>query len=175
MRLPIELSVRPAPREAARLWREPETASRRVVRLLFANWLAQAEPGGQTSRQPAVRARFPAAGRTTAILLYPVGPEAAGRQLAAPRTAGGRARLWLVTTNDARLALSYGSHFSPVSLRQSERRAHRDLLVLLASELFRRERGAPPPNDEALVGTYLESMPDDGSSDLADERTPTVE
>jgi hypothetical protein len=49
------------------------------------------------------------------------------------------------------------------------------LLVLLASELFRRERGAPPPNDEALVGTYLESMPDDGSSDLADERTPTVE
>src|SRR5262245_13944139 len=66
---------------------------------------------------------------------------------------------WLVTTNDARLALRYGSYLSPFSLRQRERRAYRDLLVLLASELFRRERGAPPPNDEALVGTYLESLP----------------
>jgi hypothetical protein len=168
--LPIELSVR-LHHAKRRLWREPER-SRRVVRLLFANWLAQAEPGGQTPRQPAVRARFPAAGHTTAILLYPVGPEApAGARALAPQEVA----RWLVTTNDARLALSYGSHFSPFSLRQSERRAHRDLLVLLASELFRRERGAPPPNDEALVGTYLESLPDDGSSDLADERTPTVE
>ena len=32
-----------------------------------------------------------------------------------------------------------------------------------------------PPSDEALVGTYLESLPDDGSADLADEMTPTVE
>jgi hypothetical protein len=49
------------------------------------------------------------------------------------------------------------------------------LLVLLASELFRRERGAPPPNDEALVGTYLESLPNDGSPDAADALLPTVE
>jgi hypothetical protein len=28
---------------------------------------------------------------------------------------------------------------------------------------------------EALVGTYLKSLPDDGSADLADEMTPTVE
>jgi hypothetical protein len=169
-KLPIELSVR-LHHAKRRLWREPER-SRRVVRLLFANWLAQAEPGDQTPRQPAVRARFRAAGHTTAILLYPVGPEApAGARALAPHEVA----RWLVTTTDARYTLRYGSYLSPFSLRQRERRAHRQLLVLLASELFRRERGAPPPNDEALVGTYLESLPDDGSSDLADERTLTVE
>ena len=34
---------------------------------------------------------------------------------------------------------------------------------------------ALPPSDEALVGTYIERLPDDGTSDVADERTPTVE
>jgi hypothetical protein len=48
-------------------------------------------------------------------------------------------------------------------------------VVSLARELYRRERGVPAPSDETLVGSYLESLPDDGSSDLADERTPTVE
>jgi hypothetical protein len=46
---------------------------------------------------------------------------------------------------------------------------------MMATEIYRRERGALPPSEEALVGTYLRRLPDDGSSDLADERTPTVE
>ena len=46
---------------------------------------------------------------------------------------------------------------------------------MLATELYHRERGTLPPSDEALVGTYLKSLPDDGSADLADETTPTVE
>ena len=46
---------------------------------------------------------------------------------------------------------------------------------MLATEIYRRERGSLPPSDEALVGTYLKSLPDDGSADLADEMTPTVE
>ena len=45
----------------------------------------------------------------------------------------------------------------------------------LARELYRRERGALPPSDEALVGTYLQSLPNDGSPDPADVATPTVE
>ena len=61
------------------------------------------------------------------------------------------------------------------AVRQTEQRGYRELLVLLASELYRRERGTLPPSEEALVGTYLESLPDDGSADLADETTPTVE
>ena len=47
--------------------------------------------------------------------------------------------------------------------------------MLLAGELYHRERGTLPPSEDALVGTYLESLPDDGSADLADEMTPTVE
>jgi hypothetical protein len=49
-----------------------------------------------------------------------------------------------------------------------------DLVVLLATELFHRERGAPPPSEEALVGTYLEDLPDDGSAELDDGTAPTV-
>jgi hypothetical protein len=45
---------------------------------------------------------------------------------------------------------------------------------MLATEIYHRERGAPPRSDDALVGTYLKSLPDDGSAALADEMTPTV-
>ena len=56
-----------------------------------------------------------------------------------------------------------------------DRRAHRELVIMLATEIYRRERGALPPSDEALVGTYLKSLPDDGSPDVADGTAPTVE
>jgi hypothetical protein len=46
---------------------------------------------------------------------------------------------------------------------------------MLATELYRRERGAPPPTEDALVGAYLERLPDDGSAELADGTTPIVE
>jgi hypothetical protein len=59
--------------------------------------------------------------------------------------------------------------------RVAYRRAHREIVIMLASELYHRERGALPLSEEALVGTYLKSLPDEGSADLADETTPTVE
>ena len=46
--------------------------------------------------------------------------------------------------------------------------------MLLAGELYHRERGTRPSSEDALVGTYLESLPDDGSAELGDETTPTV-
>jgi hypothetical protein len=46
---------------------------------------------------------------------------------------------------------------------------------MLATEIFRRERGAPPPAEDALVGTYLQSLPDDASPELDGGTTPTVE
>ena len=55
------------------------------------------------------------------------------------------------------------------------RRARRELVMMLATEIYRRERGALPFSEEALVGTYLKSLPDDCSADLPDETTPTVE
>jgi hypothetical protein len=53
--------------------------------------------------------------------------------------------------------------------------AHRELVIILATEIYHRERGSLPPSEEALVGTYLERLPNDSSSDLAAETTPTVE
>jgi hypothetical protein len=37
----------------------------------------------------------------------------------------------------------------------------RELVIMLATEIYRRERGSLPSSDEALVGTYLKSLPDD--------------
>ena len=84
---------------------------------------------------------------------------------------------WLLTTRDAKLqhlSVNYRGEICPLD-RLVGGRAHRELVILLAREIYRRERGALPPSEEALVGTYLERLPDDGSADLADEMTPTVE
>ena len=81
---------------------------------------------------------------------------------------------WLVTTLDAKVQLLglYHEWLPPVRPRDrrtfADRRAHRDLVIMLATEIFRRERGAPPPTEDALVGTYLQSLPDDGTAELAD-------
>ena len=154
------------------LAREPER-SRRVIRLLFANWLARVENTDPQRRRPAVRARFYIGKRTASVALYPVGPDApAGARSLSPQEVAS----WLVTTNDARVAFGEAaSHALWPTLRQMELRGYRELLVLLASELYHRERGTLPPSEDVLVGTYLESLPDDGSADLADEMTPTVE
>ena len=166
MQLPIDLSLGLYQVKRG-LAREPER-SRRVIRLLFANWLAHVEHPGQ--REPAARARFHIAKQTSGVLLYPVSPDApADARALSPQEVAS----WLVTTNDAKLALGTGSWRGlPFAGRNS---AVSRLLVILAGEIYRREHGALPPSDEALVGTYLKSLPDDGSADLADEMTPTVE
>jgi hypothetical protein len=150
------------------LAREPER-SRRVIRLLFANWLAHVEHPAQ--RKPVARARFHIAKQTNSVLLYHVGPDApADARAVSPQEVA----RWLVTTNDAKLALRSGFLAWP-TVRRAEQRSYRELLARLAGEIYRRERGTLPPSDEALVGTYLKSLPDDGSPDLADEMTPTFE
>jgi len=172
--------------EAARrfLLREPER-SRRVLRLLCANYLEHAETRGRQPRKPAVWAMFtyltstnPITKGKIGIPLYPVGPEApAGARALPPQGVAG----WLVATLDARLRLirNYDEWMPPVRARGTrnvaDRRAYRDLVIMLATEIFRRERGAPPPTEDALVGTYLQSLPDDGSAELADGTRPTVE
>ena len=108
------------------------------------------------------------------VPLYPVSPKApAGARALPPQEIAS----WLVTTNDIRLRILVASNvqwpWSPDRLK--DRRAYSDLVLMLAREIYRRERGSLPPTEEALVGTYLKSLPDDGSADLADEMTPTVE
>jgi hypothetical protein len=108
------------------------------------------------------------------ITPYPVGPDApAGARALSPQEVAS----WLVTTNDARVAVAVaaagGGALWP-AVRQMEQRGYRELLVLLASDLYHRERATLPPSEDALVGTYLESLPDDGSAELGDETMPTV-
>jgi hypothetical protein len=168
--------------EAARrfVWREPER-SRRVLRLLCANYLAHVETRELPPRKPAVWVVFSLLLSTNPVRmgkinvpLYPVSPEApaGARALAPPEVAS-----WLVATHDARLRVLWSNRFGwpwPPD-RLGHRRAHRDLVIMLATEIYHRERGALPPSEEALVGTYLKALPDDGSADLADETTPIVE
>ena len=153
------------------LLREPER-SRRVLRLLYANYLAHVEHPGR--RKPAARARFHIAKQTSGALLYHISPDApADARALSPQEVAS----WLVTTNDIKLRILVAKNvqwpWSPDRLR--DRRAYSDLVLMLAREIYRRERGSLPATDEALVGTYLRSLPDDGSADLAVEMTPTVE
>ncbi len=98
--------------------------------------------------------------------MRPPGPAVAPQELAS----------WLVTARDAKLlVLLFNSSGDPWPPNLMYRRAHLAPVIMLATELYRRERGTLPPSDEALVGTYLKSLPDDGAADLADETTPTVE
>ena len=162
------------------LLREPER-SRRVLRLLYANWLAHVERQEPGPQQPAVRAAFPLLNSTnpvswgkTTVSLYPVGPLAPAAARSLPPQEVAR---WLVATNDAKLRIIVANDiqwpWSPDRLR--DRKAYRELVVMLAEEIYRRERGSYPPSEDALVGTYLKSLPDDGSADLDDGTAPTVE
>jgi hypothetical protein len=162
------------------LLREPER-SRRVLRLLCANWLAQVEPHEPRPRRPAVRALLslqtssdPSSKSTTNVPLYPAGPLApAGARALSPQEVAS----WLVTTNDLKLRILVANNcqwpWSPDRLR--DRRAYRELVMMLAEKIYHGERGARPPSEEALVGTYLESLPDDGSGEVNDGPTPTVQ
>jgi hypothetical protein len=163
MRLSPEMVAR---LEAARrfLLREPER-SRRVLRLLCANYLARVEARWRQPQKPAVLTVV------TGIPLYPVGPEApAGARALAPQDVAD----WLVASVDAklRLTMGYEEWLPPVRPRDgrtvADRKAYRDLVIMLATEIYRRERGAPPQTEEALVGTYLQSLPDDGTAELPD-------
>jgi hypothetical protein len=61
------------------------------------------------------------------------------------------------------------------TIRTTELREYGALTISLAEELYRRDRGSIPPSEQALVGTYLEQLPDDGASELDDGTAERVE
>ncbi len=168
------------------LLREPER-SRRVLRLLCASYPAHAEARERPPSAPAVWARFTYQTSTNPIRtgkitvpLYPASPEAPDEARALPpeKLAG-----WLVSTLHARLEV-VSSHnqlwpWPPERMvdgrGDADRTAHRNLVIMLATELYRRERGGLPPSEEALVGTYLKSLPEGYSPDVNDGTVPIVE
>ncbi len=148
--------------------REPER-SRRVLRLAFANWLAHVEEKDPRHLRPAVRATFPRRTRSATVNFFAASPDgpAAARRLTPQALAE-----WFISTRDAIQLLSF---WPWPSIRMSERGEHRALVVLLAGELYRRDQGKPPADDEALVGPYLDRLPDDGSGELDDGTASSVQ
>jgi hypothetical protein len=141
--------------DAWRVWRREPERSRRLLRLAIANWLAYYDL--PPSRRPA-----PDTSVSGPHDFYAFGPEAPAKAgTLSPATLD----RWLNTTADAQELLR---RWDLRAFRARERANHRALVVLLASELYRRERGTDPPSDEALVGPYLKELPDDGLGDARD-------
>ena len=144
--------------DAWRSWRREPERSRRVLRLVLANWLAYEElpPDRRPDPDPKVSGSYE---------FYAFGPEApAGSRLSPEALAR-----WLATTSDAPDLLR------ALDIRRNrfgERASHRALVVLLARELYRRDHGASSPSDEALVGPYLKELPDDGQGDAGRQAMP---
>ncbi len=166
LEIPIEFSAYLYPVHRF-LKREPER-SRRVLRLIFANWLAHLEVPELRGNRPAVRAALSAGRGTNIVLLYPTGPEAPPAARAVPPLT---VASWIVSTLDLK-SFPWAGMWTQVHFQ--ELRSYRRLVVSLAEELYRRERGTMSPSDEALVGTYLKALPEDGSLELDDGTASTV-
>ena len=146
---------------AWRFWRREPERSRRVIRLALANWLAYYD------RSPEDRPE-PDPDTLSAFDFYAFGPDApANARILSPRSLD----RWLGSTTDAGFLLGFWG-WSGIRLR--ERLDHRDLLILLATQLYRRDHGTDPPTPEALVGPYLKSLPEEFPDDRRDDTAPVA-
>ncbi|MGO9466661.1 MAG: hypothetical protein ACLQIB_54185 [Isosphaeraceae bacterium] len=132
--------------DAGRFWRVEKERSRRVVRLVTANWLACCDlpPDQRPDPDPNVASHD----------FYSFGPGAPAKaRVLSPETLD----QWLGTTDDAQYILK---DFSDVrSLRIREHADQRALVILMGSQLYLRDHGTDPPEPEALVGPYLKRLP----------------
>src|SRR5262249_15128778 len=124
-----------------------------LIRLAVANWLAFYD-------LPPDRRPKPAPDLSGSFDFYAFGPEAPANARALSPEALDR---WLETSPEAMSALRELDRLR--TLRDQDLAAHRALLVLLATELYRRDHGKDPPSPKALIGPYLQNLPDDGSDE----------
>lgn len=125
--------------------REPER-SRRVLRLIYANLLAYAD--APPSRQPP--AVLPG---VFDLAAHPEAP--ANARLLSPEQLAS----WLNSTLLAQ-HMTFGRR--QLGMIAGEALTRDNLILGLARELYRREHGQAPPNDRALVGPYLKTLPETG-------------
>lgn len=148
---------------------EPER-SRRVIRLAFANWQARFALPAQLRPKPSIKASAQRRQSTSSVVFFMAGPNAPE---SARRMSPRRLAAWFETTDDARFPLAeFWWMFQSTRLR--EQAGHAALLIHLAEQLYLREHGKLPPNPEVLIGPYLKSLPDDGSSERDDGTIPTL-
>ena len=145
--------------DAWRFWRREPERSRRVIRLVMANWLAYYDlpPGNRPKADLDPSLNFD---------IYPFGPEAPAKARVLSPEALDR---WLDSTHDAQVLLRM---LDLIQVRSNEWSNDRDLLILLGTQLYRRDHGTNPPTPEDLVGPYLESLPAEFPDDSRDEATP---
>ena len=144
--------------DAWRFWRREPDRSRRVIRLVTANWLAYYDLPTGIRPKPDPNA--------TSLDLYAFRPEAPSQARALSPEALDR---WMDTAYDAQKVLRF---LDPSGIRIVEQANHADFLVLLATELYRRDHGTDPRTPEALVGPYLKSLPAELSDGERDETIP---
>ena len=144
--------------DAWRFWRRESERSRRVVRLAVANWLAYLDlpPDRRPKPNPNV-AKYE---------FYSFGPEAPAQARALSPEALDR---WIDTTYDAPEILR---GLDSKGMRIRERADHQAMVILLGTELYRRDHGTDPPSPEALVGPYLKRLPDLFSDDERNQTPP---
>jgi len=133
--------------------------SRRVLRLLYANWLAQVDK--PAAKRAAIAIRKP----TVIYASDPTAPSAA-RAVAPDVLDKAIDRTWLarflIRPDDL---ISMGGSPDLMSpwendgglARETGRRAV--LIIKLAAELYRRDHGQPPATAGALLGPYLKVLP----------------
>jgi hypothetical protein len=135
--------------------------SRRAARLLFANWLAQVD-------KPATK-RAPIAIQKP-MLIYEFDPASLAAARGVDPETLDKAIDHAALANQMFHPDDLASQFprtpwegdGPLA-REPRRRAV--LIVKLAAELYRRERGQPPATAGALVGPYLKVLPEGIASD----------
>jgi hypothetical protein len=147
---------------------EPEL-SKRVARLVYANWLAGLN---QTPARPVIRVVVKAEDvrRQQGWTLDLFEPDSGNSASARLRPARDVARVF-ARSIDAKHALWRLSELAAARARERTRRG--DLAYILAEEWYRREhQGTPPPTPQALLGRYLKRLPEPDESAALRENVP---
>jgi hypothetical protein len=124
------------------LTNEPER-SRRVIRLIAANWLSACDLPTAERRRRAVRP-----GRLT-LYTSDLGET--------PAIGPGDLELWYQSTSYAKVYDTVWPMFETILVSDEQARA--SLVVHLAEQLYKREKGREPTSVEELVGPYLKALP----------------
>ena len=117
-----------------------------MIRLVTANWLGYHDlPSGNRPKPDP---------KVVAFDVYPLGPRSTAKARALSPEALER---WFDSASDAQEMLRY---LDATGVQALERANHGELFMLLATELYRRDQGTDPPTPEALIGPYLERLPE---------------
>jgi len=150
-----------APIQRMWLWASnDDERGRRVARLLFANWLAQIDR--PRSQRAPIALRSP-------VLVYAPDPTAppAARALPPEQLAKVVDRSALARSIFEDYPFKHMSPGNPVTPWEEgggltrERRRRSALILGVAAELYRREKGHPPATAGDLLGPYLKELPEE--------------